>query len=74
MVDWHERIVSNPGILGGKLVIAGTRVSVEIILEHLAMELTVEEIVRSFPTITRDDVLAALAYASEAAGSEAVAS
>jgi uncharacterized protein (DUF433 family) len=68
MVNWRERIVSNPGILGGKAVVAGTRISVEIILEQLALEATVEDVIEYYPFLTRDDVLAALAYASEMAG------
>lgn len=71
MPDWRERIVSDPEVLGGKPVVRGTRVPVELILEKLAAELTTEQILTEYPFLTREDVLAALAYAADALGSEA---
>lgn len=57
-----KRIVSTPGILGGKPRIDGTRVGVTHILEALAAGDTAQEIVESLPWLTHDDVRAALIY------------
>lgn len=65
MTDWRERIVSNPAILVGKPTIKGTRISVELILGWLANGWSFEQILESYPHITREDILAALAFATE---------
>ena len=57
-------IESNPAIMMGKPVIKGTRITVELILEKLALGETVEDILGSYPHLTREGVLAAVAYAS----------
>lgn len=60
----EARIVCDPNVLCGKPVIAGTRISVELILEELGAGTTVEELLVSFPHITREAVFAALRYAA----------
>ena len=65
MTDWRERIVSDPEILVGKPTIKGTRISVELILGWLANGWSFDQILESYPHITRDDILAALAFAAE---------
>ena len=65
MVDWKERIVVDPEILVGKPIIKGTRISVELLLERLSDGWSMEDILASYPRITRDDVLAALAFVAE---------
>lgn len=64
-MDWRDRIVSDPEILLGKPVIRGTRISVELILGWLANGWTFEQVLESYPSITREDILAALAFAAE---------
>jgi uncharacterized protein (DUF433 family) len=64
-MDWRDRIISDPAILVGKPVIRGTRISVELILGWLANGWTFEQILESYPHISRDDILAALAFATE---------
>jgi uncharacterized protein (DUF433 family) len=64
-MEWRDRIVSDPEILVGKPVIKGTRISVELILGWLANGWTHEQILESYPTIAREDILAALAFATE---------
>lgn len=59
-------IVSNPKIMMGKPVIAGTRITVELILEKLAAGETIEHILEAHPQLTREAVLAAIAFAKEA--------
>lgn len=58
-------IVSDPKIMMGKPVIAGTRITVELILEKLAAGETVEQILDAHPRLTREAVLAAIAFAKE---------
>jgi len=64
-MEWRDRIVSDPAILVGKPVIKGTRISVELILGWLANGWTFEQILESYPHITREDIQAALAFATE---------
>lgn len=64
-MEWRDRIVSDPEILVGKPVIKETRISVELILGWLANGWTHEQILESYPNITREDILAALAFATE---------
>ncbi len=59
-MNWHDRITTNPDVLVGKPVIKGTRISVELILGWLAHGWSYEDILESYPHITRDDILAAL--------------
>lgn len=62
---WKGRIVTNPEILSGKPVVAGTRISVELILDHLAANWSMTEIIESYPSITPEDILASLAFAAD---------
>ena len=63
-MDWEERVELTPEVLAGKPVVKGTRLSVQLILELLADDWSTEEILDQYPTLTRDDVLACLRYAS----------
>ena len=58
-------IQSDPNVMMGKPVIAGTRITVELILEKLAAGESAEEILEAHPRLTREGILAALAYAAE---------
>ncbi len=60
-----DRIVVDPEILVGKPVIKGTRIPVYLIIEFLANGLTEEEILYQYPTLTKEDIKAALLYASK---------
>ncbi|OFZ68138.1 MAG: hypothetical protein A2V79_00100 [Betaproteobacteria bacterium RBG_16_56_24] len=62
---WAKRIVTNPDILAGKPIIAGTRISVELILDCMASGWNVEKVVEAYPHISPEDVLAALAFAAD---------
>jgi uncharacterized protein (DUF433 family) len=63
-MSWPERIVIEPEILAGKPVVRGTRLAVEFILELLAAGQSEAAILANYPGLTRDDILACLAYAS----------
>jgi uncharacterized protein (DUF433 family) len=60
-----DRIVIDPEILFGKPIIKGTRIPVYLIIELLANDLTEQEILRQYPTLTKNDLKAALRYASK---------
>ena len=56
-------IVTNPDVVLGKPVVEGTCITVELILEKLSGSESVDQIVGSYPTLTRQGVLAAIKYA-----------
>lgn len=58
-------IVRDPDILGGHPVFRGTRVPVEVLFENLESGLTLDEIVDSYPSLSKDDLVAALREAQE---------
>jgi uncharacterized protein (DUF433 family) len=68
MVDPHllERIRTNPEIFGGKPIIRGMRISVELILSLLAQGETIENLLADYPELESDDIRACLAYAHAA--------
>ena len=59
-----ERIEIDPAVMMGKPVIAGTRITVELILEKLAAGETIEQLLEAHPRLTRPAVLAALDFAA----------
>ena len=61
-----QRIVSEPGIMMGKPVVEGTRITVEAILEDLGAGETIEHVLEGHPRLTRDGVLAAVRFGAEA--------
>jgi|WetSurMetagenome_2_1015567.scaffolds.fasta_scaffold738740_1 uncharacterized protein (DUF433 family) len=65
--DLLERIAVNPKIMGGKPVVKGTRVTVEQILTLKAQELSVDDILRDYPHLCREDISAVLLYAAKLA-------
>jgi len=64
--NYREIVVSNPDVMMGKPVIAGTRITVESILEKLAAGETVEQVVEAHPRLSQEAVRAALAFAAHA--------
>ncbi len=67
-----KMIVSDPKVMMGKPVIAGTRITVELILEKLAAGETVDQILDAHPRLTREAVQAALAFAAESLKADVV--
>jgi uncharacterized protein (DUF433 family) len=61
-----QLITSNPNILLGKPVIAGTRITVELILEKLAAGETIDQILESHSRLTPESIYAAIAFAAQA--------
>ncbi len=60
---YADRIVQDPEILAGKPVVKGTRIAVDLVLEELAHNPDISELLAAHPDLTRDDVQACLAYA-----------
>ena len=67
-----ERIQSDPTVMMGKPVVAGTRITVELILEKLSAGETVDQILEAHPRLTREGVLAALSFAAQALRADVV--
>jgi uncharacterized protein (DUF433 family) len=61
----HDRIVSDPAIMRGKPTIRGSRITVELILDELGQGASIDDLVRDYPHLTREDVLAALRFAAD---------
>ncbi len=64
-MNWREHILSDPAIMFGKMVIKGTRIPVELILEKLAAGNSFEELKQAYPRITTADVQACLLFAAD---------
>ena len=64
-MNWRERITVDPSICHGKACIKGTRILVSSILDNLAEGLSIEEILQSYPSMKKEDIRAAVAYAAE---------
>jgi uncharacterized protein (DUF433 family) len=62
-----ERVTADPAVCAGKPCIRGTRIYIAILLDALAEGLTPEEIIDHYPSLTVDDVRAAVAYAADLA-------
>ena len=66
------RIVSDPNVLAGKPVIAGTRISVELVLDEIGTGSSIDDILSAYPHLTREQVLAAVRFASQIIRNDAV--
>ena len=66
-MDWRERIAIDPKVCHGKACIKGTRIMVSVVLDNLAAGATSEQVRASYPSLTAEDVQAAIAYAAELA-------
>ena len=68
----QQFIVSDPSIMMGKPVVAGTRITVELILEKLAAGESHEQLLEAHPRLTRQAILAALEFAAQALRADVV--
>ena len=64
-MDWRNFVTVNPNICHGKACIKGTRIMVSVILDNLAAGIDIDEILSSYPSLTKEDIQAAIAYAAE---------
>ena len=72
MENFEALIEINPKKMVGKPVIKGTRITVELILEKLAAGETMEQILKSHPTLSKEGIFAALQYAANSLRSDYV--
>jgi uncharacterized protein (DUF433 family) len=66
-MNWRDRIRSDPAICHGKACIKGTRIMAAVVLDNLAAGQSPDELLKLYPTLQREDVTAAMAYAAELA-------
>lgn len=71
-MNWTERITIDPNVLVGKPIIKGTRIAVEFVIDLLGRGWTVEDILREYDHLTREDIQACLAYAGDVLRSERI--
>lgn len=64
-MEWQAYITVDPRVCHGKACIKGTRIMVSVILDNLAANLSLDEILQSYPSLTREAVQATVAYAAE---------
>jgi uncharacterized protein (DUF433 family) len=65
-MDMEQHIISDPNIMMGKPVVAGTRITVELILEKLSAGESAEQLMKSHPNLTKSGIQAALNFAARA--------
>jgi uncharacterized protein (DUF433 family) len=71
-MNYQKIIISDPSIMLGKPIIKGTRITVELIIKKLSDGLSIEDILKAYPHLKREDVLAALAYSSDIISKEEI--
>ncbi|MCG8322561.1 MAG: DUF433 domain-containing protein [Cytophagales bacterium] len=71
-MNYTDRIVIDPGIMLGKPVIKGTRITVELILRKLSEGLSIEQVIKAYPQLSKEDIYAALTFASDLIANEEV--
>lgn len=64
-MDYRNYITIDPDQRGGKPCVRGLRITVYEVLEYLASDMTVEEILADFPDLTREDLKACIAFAAD---------
>ena len=67
-----SRITFDPKILSGKPIVRGTRISVEFILELLSSGMGIDDIMKEYSHLKKEDILAAVSYAAKALRHEEV--
>jgi uncharacterized protein (DUF433 family) len=72
-INYRKIITIEPGKRSGQPCIRGLRITVYDVLSYLAAGMTLEEILEDFPMLTKEDILACLAYAAEAEKTRLVA-
>jgi uncharacterized protein (DUF433 family) len=65
MMTWQDYITVDPSVCHGKACLKETRIMVSVVLDNLAAGLSYEEIIASYPSLNRESVQAAIAYAAE---------
>jgi uncharacterized protein (DUF433 family) len=72
-MNWQDYIIVDPTVCHGKACFKGTRIMVSVILDNLAAGLSLDEILSSYPSLSREAIQAAMTYAAELARERVVA-
>ena len=67
MDNWRDFITADPEVCHGKPCIKGTRIMVSAVLDNLAAGVPLDELLESYPSLTREAARAAIAYAADLA-------
>ena len=66
-MNWQEYITVDPTICHGQACISGTRIMASVVLDNLAAGLSPDDLLQSYPSLTREAIQATMAYAAELA-------
>jgi uncharacterized protein (DUF433 family) len=66
-MNWRERITVDPAVCHGQACIKGSRIMAAVVLDNLAAGIGAAELLKSYPTLTAEDIQATLEYAAELA-------
>jgi len=66
-MNWQDHITVDPSVCHGKACIKGTRIMVSVVLDNLAAGIDSEELLKSYSSLTKAGVQAAISYAAELA-------
>jgi uncharacterized protein (DUF433 family) len=72
-VNWKDFITVDPNVCHGQACVRGTRIMASVVLDNLAAGVPLEELRKSYPTLTREAVQGVIAYAAELARERVVA-
>jgi uncharacterized protein (DUF433 family) len=72
-MEWREYISVDPNVMHGVACVAGTRIPVSVVLDNLAARVPEERILAEYPSLTREAIAAALAYAAELSREQSLA-
>ena len=64
-MDWRKYISVDPEVMHGATCIAGTRIPVSVVLDNLAAGMSHDDLLAEYPSLSRESIAAALAYAAE---------
>ncbi|HIJ69558.1 MAG TPA: DUF433 domain-containing protein [Deltaproteobacteria bacterium] len=65
MMRWQDHITTDPAVCHGRACIRGTRILVSVVLDNLAAGVSLEEVLESYPSLSREAVQAAIGYAAD---------
>ena len=71
-MNWRDHISVDPAVAHGQACVAGTRIFVSIVLDNLATGLSHDQIIESYPRLTRDAINACIAYVADLAREEVI--
>lgn len=71
-MNWNERITVDPNVCKGRACVAGTRITASVVLDNLAAGVAPEELMRSYPPLTHEDIQACLGYAAALAQEQVI--